>query len=306
MRHVYTRRNLVTSIGMMKQRHRGSTNLVMRTLLAAALACTSGTAFADDSQPAVDRLYILDCGQALVDDISTWSPGVNEGQARTFSNHCYLIKHGAVWMLWDTGVPDAWADSPEGVVGSPGVRGVVSKTLTSQLTQLGLAPEDIDFLAFSHGHFDHVGNANLFTKATWLVQEIEYDAMLGPQAEDFRFQPKHYAGLANNPVRKLDGDHDVFGDGAVQIISTPGHSPGHQSLLVRLTNYGNVILSGDVAHFGDNLQSRRVPVFNTDEDASRRSMDRIEALAEAKDARLWINHDLTQSDALVKAPRWFD
>ncbi|MQY46200.1 MBL fold metallo-hydrolase [Rhizobiales bacterium RZME27] len=254
----------------------------------------------------VDRLYIMNCGEALVDDISTWSPGVDIGQARTFSNNCYLIRHGSDWMLWDTGVPDKWAMNKDGVDGSPGVRGFVHKTIRSQLAEIGVSPEDVSILALSHGHFDHVGNVELFTNARWLVQEIEYNAMLGPNPRQIRFMPDLYGTLRNNPVLKLNGDHDVFGDGTVRILSTPGHTPGHQSLLVRLNKHGPVILSGDVAHFSANMLFRRVPQFNFDKSASHKSMEQIQAIVDRENAELWINHDLDQSFRMHYSPKWYD
>jgi N-acyl homoserine lactone hydrolase len=263
-------------------------------------------AYAKAATAAVDRLYILNCGEARVDDISTWSPGVDVGQARTFSNNCYLIRHGTEWMLWDTGVPDEWAKSEDGVDGSPGVRGFVHRTLRSQLAEIGISPDEVTILALSHGHFDHIGNVGLFTKARWLVQEIEYDAMMGPNPRQHRFMPALYGTLKNNPVSKLHGDHDVFGDGSVRILSTPGHTPGHQSLLVRLEEHGPVILSGDVAHFSANMFFRRVPKFNVDRNASQRSMEQIQGIVDREKAQLWINHDLEQSSTMNYSPHWYE
>lgn len=283
----------------MRRKARHATLLVFLATLACGLAAAGASA-------AVERLYVLNCGEARVQDISQWSPGVDVGQPRTFSNNCYLIRHGGDWMLWDTGVPDEWARSSDGVAGSPGVRGFVNRPLASQLAEIGVAPDDVTILALSHAHFDHVGNARLFTKARWLVQGIEHDAMLGPEARRFRFMPDLYATLKDNSVTKLDGDHDVFGDGSVRIVFTPGHTPGHQSLLVRLKKHGPVVLSGDMAHFRDNFAFRRTPAFNVDQDASRRSMDRIEELVRTEGAQLWINHDLAQSATIPYAPKWFE
>ncbi len=100
----------------------------------------------------------------------------------------------------------------------------------------------------------------MFPQSTLLVQKAEYDwpAPVGP-----RFKPEQ-------PVTKLEGDHDVFGDGSVTIIATPGHTPGHQSLLVRLPKTGAILLSGDAVHFKDNWDNRRVPANNNDQDKSAR------------------------------------
>jgi glyoxylase-like metal-dependent hydrolase (beta-lactamase superfamily II) len=165
-----------------------------------------------------------------------------------------------------------------------------------------VAPADISRIAFSHFHSDHVGNANLFTAATLYIQEPEYDAAFGPDAAKFGFAPKFYDKLAGNKVMKLHGDDDVFGDGSVTIISTPGHTPGHQSLLVRLPRSGAVVLSGDMVHFQDNWDHRRVPARNFNKEESAQSMERVAKLLEAEHAKLWINHDKAQSASVAHAP----
>ena len=205
-------------------------------------------------------------------------------------------------MIWDAGLDDELVRIPEGKVFAHDVRGIVRRTLASQLAEVGVAPGDVTVIAFSHAHFDHVGNSKMFTRARWYVQENEYEAMFGPDYGKYGFLPELYATMQSNETVKLHGDHDVFGDGSVRIISTPGHTPGHQSLLVRLPTAGPVILSGDVAHFRDNLRHRRVPAFNSDHDATRASMDRIEALADSEEAILLINHDAAQSSTVRYAP----
>jgi N-acyl homoserine lactone hydrolase len=107
-------------------------------------------------------------------------------------------------------------------------------------------------------------------------------------------------------VNKLEGDRDVFGDGSVTIIATPGHTPGHQSLLVRLPKTGVLLLSGDAVHFKDNWDNRRVPANNSDKDQSAASMQRMSDLLAKEKGQLWINHDKAQRDSLKLAPEFYE
>src|SRR3989442_14104793 len=135
----------------------------------------------------VQRLYVLDCGQNVGKDQSRWSPGVNEGKAIEFSDNCYLIRHDKGLLLWDTGVPDAVAAMPDGMVVANGaITYRRAKTLAAQLTEIGVKPADIAYVAVSHTHGDHVGNVALFASSTVLIQGAEYDwAMAGPNKPAF-------------------------------------------------------------------------------------------------------------------------
>ena len=215
-----------------------------------------------------------------------------------FVDNCYLIKHAQGWLLWDTGVADAIADMPDGQKPADprATHWKRPKTLASQLEQLGVKPADIKLVAVSQTHADHIGNITMFPQSTLLVQKAEYDwpAPVGP-----RFKPEH-------PVNKLDGDHDVFGDGSVRIIATPGHTPGHQSLLVKLPNTGAVLLSGDAVHFKANWENRGVPANNSDKDKTAASMQRMADIMAQEKAQLWINHDKAQRDSQKLSPAFYD
>ncbi len=255
----------------------------------------------------VERLYVFDCGENQTNDVSPWLPGTAAGTPGEFSIHCYLIRHAAGLMLWDAGLADSIAESPNGVTrGQGAIRSIVRKTLSSQLAEIGVKPEEVTHIAFSHMHADHVGNANTFTRARLYIQEAEYEAAFGPNASKFGFDPLNYDKLRSDVVLKLNGDYDVFGDGSVTIVSTPGHTPGHQSLLVRLPKRGAVVLSGDVAHSADNWVNRRVPVYNFSQEQSRQSMDKITEVVKVNKAQLWINHDKTQNASIPKSPAYVE
>ena len=194
------------------------------------LALTAGAAHAQQ-KPGIERLYVLNCAEGTAGDIGRWSPGVNEGKSMPFVDTCYLIKHTQGWFLWDTGVADAVAAMPNGLAPADPRATHWRKpvTLASELERVGIKPTDMKFMAVSHTHPDHIGNVEMFPQAMLFVQKAEYD---WPGANNApRFKPEH-------PVTKLEGDKDVFGDGSITIISTPGHTPGHQSLLVQAAQDG--------------------------------------------------------------------
>jgi glyoxylase-like metal-dependent hydrolase (beta-lactamase superfamily II) len=261
-------------------------------------ACTAPRSGAPDAATGLQRLYILNCGEGLAGDVSRWSPGVDVGKSREFVDNCYLLRHAQGWMLWDTGLSDDIAALPDGLRPSDprAVHWRRPRTLVAQLAEIGVKPADIRYVAVSHSHPDHGGNVALFPDAMLLVQKAEYE---WPQASGPRFPPQLR-------VTRLEGDRDVFGDGSVRIVSTPGHTPGHQSLLVHLPRTGAVILSGDAAHFRENWEARRVPAINVDKDQTIASMQRLADLQAREHAQLWINHDKPQRDTLKMAPAFYD
>lgn len=272
-----------------------------RWVLLAALLCAAPVAIPTPSaaQGGIERLYVLDCGQNVGKDQARWSPGVNEGKPIEFSDNCYLIRHAKGLLLWDTGVPDAVAAMPDGmVVGGGALTYRRAKTLAAQLAELGVKPAEVSYVAVSHTHGDHIGNLGLFPSSTILIQGAEYDWAMG--------LPTKPAFVATQTIEKLAGDRDVFGDGSVTILSTPGHTPGHQSLLVVLPKTGALVLSGDAVHFRDNWEQRRVPSMNVNRDQTLASLERLASVLAERKATLWINHDRAQSATLRYAPAFYE
>jgi N-acyl homoserine lactone hydrolase len=258
-----------------------------------------------------ERLYRLDCGHSLANDESVWTPGQNVGRDIEFSSTCWLVKHGGDWLLWDTGVPESTLNDPRGWSTLPKLIVYhLDKSLTDQLAEIGLKPGDIGRVAVSHTHGDHIGNVELFPDSTVVMQQAEYSWIHSPNgpndnvnqlmalARKLLGTPKH--------LQLIDGDTDIFGDGSVTLVSTPGHTPGHQSLLIHLRKSGFIILSGDVVHLEENFENNIVPSLNTDKAESIASMDRIRNLMAAYRATLFINHDKSQTDTLKLIPAFYD
>ena len=280
-------------------------------LVAGALACSGGQpaeeqivgAAPSEATSASLRLYIFDCGHLRIADPGRFSLTMDEVSTLELSVPCYLIEHPDGTLLWDAGLSDSLAE------GSPhtqanGTVTTVTATLRAQLEELGYQPADITYLALSHLHYDHAGNANDFVASTWLVQRPEHEAAFG-DAQGF-FDRALYAELENSETMLLDGDHDVFGDGTVVIKSAPGHTPGHQVLFVDLAETGGVVLSGDLYHFPENRTLKRVPTFNFDEAQTLASMDAVEDFLMESGARLWIEHDFAANALLDKSPAYYE
>ena len=257
------------------------------------------------------KLYRLDCGRSLANDESVWTPGENVGRDIRFSSTCWLMKHENEWLLWDTGVPESSLNDPRGWSTLPKLIVYhLDKSLTDQLAEIGLKPGDIGRVAISHTHGDHIGNMGLFPNATILMQRAEYGWIHSPNGPNDNVNQlmalaRKLLGTPKN-LQLVDGDTDVFGDGSVTLVSTPGHTPGHESLLVHLRNSGFIILSGDVVHLEENFEKNIVPSLNTDKAASIASMARVRQLMAAYKATLFINHDKSQADTLKLLPAFYD
>jgi len=207
-------------------------------------------------------------------------------------------------MLWDSGLADSLADKPTACKGPAAMIMKRKQTLAAATRADRRRARRHQVPRVLPHALDHVGNANMFTAATLYMQQAEYDAAFGPEATTpVRLRAALYEKLRANPVIKLNGDYDVFGDGSVKILSTPGHTPGHQSLLVRHAQ-GPAPWScqGIWWHFRDNFEARRAPSFNFDRDQSLQSIDKVAAILKSERAQLWINHDSAQSATILHAP----
>ena len=273
---------------------------LMAVLLLAA--CAGG----GDRPASVERLYVIECGENHVKDLARFTGlPADQGKGQVFSVNCYLIKHARGWMLWDTGNADRLAAMPNGMQ-TPISTAYMRKPLAESLKQLGVAPADIQHFALSHFHGDHSGNANYFGASTLYMQTTEFDAIFGAEPQKYNVPVANFEKLRGAKTVKLNGDHDVFGDGSVVIKSTPGHTPGHQSLYVRLPKGAPVLLSGDMVHIQSNWDAKRAPSFNFNGPQSVESMKRIEAFMKQTGARLWINHDMAQNKTIPHAPTWVE
>jgi glyoxylase-like metal-dependent hydrolase (beta-lactamase superfamily II) len=256
-------------------------------------------------QPTNVRLYALDCGRMTLNDLGVMSDtGDYAGQRGEFAVPCFLISHPKGFLLWNAGLGDALARSKDGY-DYAGMHVSVPVTLESQLRALGVGPERLTYLAFSHHHSDHTGNAAQFASATWLINRAEL-AWSTSAPTPTGVTPRAVTADRAAHTQFIDKDLDVFGDGTVRILATPGHTPGSQSLIVRLDHSGDVILVGDLYASRDSRRFRRVPVENVSRADTLASMDRLERIAKLRHARVVIEHDLKDFKALPAFPGYLD
>jgi N-acyl homoserine lactone hydrolase len=257
---------------------------------AAALVTSILTASSASADPAAEvSLTRLDCGQTITlaeralsgfSDVAAFS-----GLKVQLTFSCYLIKHGTDYMVWDTG-------NPVTAAGAAAAPTAPKTSIVDQLKQLGLKSEQIKFVGVSHYHGDHVGQVASLPEATLLIGKGDWDALIeakpGSNANPANFA--HWIS-GGGKVEPVSGDRDVFGDGSVVMLNTPGHTPGHHSLLVKLQSMGNVMITGDLAHFQENYDTNGVPLFNTSRADTLASLDRFKKLAANIKATVIIQHD---------------
>lgn len=268
---------------------------------------SAATEAASKTSPSPVRLYVMDCGRVNIGDLEIFSnKGEYAERQHTATAMCYLVRHPQGDLIWDAGLPDALNAMPDGLTNGP-FNFSVPTTMASQLEAVGVTPDDIEYFTVSHSHFDHIGNAALFAEtSTFLVDKDERAYMFRDEARADAQSFPLVAALESAETTEFDGDYDVFGDGSVTIIATPGHTPGHTSLLVNLAKEGPVLITGDLYHLIESRERRIVPSFNVDADETLQSMDKFETLAKELGARVIVEHSVEHMNDLPLAPNYLE
>lgn len=267
---------------------------ILCLLLIGAANAFIGLSALAQAKPEVTLTRFADCGtsqpptEVNLRFSDTYSYG---GLKLQFVFSCYLIKHGDRYMLWDTG------HSMSAPLVAP------KFSVVDQLAQLGVKPEQIQYVGISHYHADHTGQVGSFAQALLLIGKGDWDAIASPKpAPGVNAGPFAHWISGGGKVEPLPADKDVFGDGSVLILSTPGHTPGHRSLLVKLNEMGNVLISGDLVHFRENYETNGVPWFNISRAETLASIDRLKKLAANFKATVIIQHDARDVSKLPAFP----
>jgi N-acyl homoserine lactone hydrolase len=254
------------------------------------LAMAMPDSASSQSQPALS-LWRLDCGR-LVEGEPLPSPWRKE----PLPIGCYLVKHGSRYLLWDTGLSARAIGNQHPVM-------KLDRTLIAQLNEIGVKADQIEFVGISHYHGDHTGQASAFPKAKLLIGAGDL-AALKTATPPTGTAPAHLKPWLSDgaPVQALIEDLDLFGDGRVVVLMTPGHTPGHLSLLVKLAG-GNVLLSGDLWATHDDVLKDEMPDFNTSRAETLASRQRFSRLASKHDATVILQHEVADIAKLPPFPK---
>jgi N-acyl homoserine lactone hydrolase len=267
------------------------------TLIAGVAGCGALTAGAQT--PPEITLTRLDCGgSGTPTNVARFSDTyAYEGKMLQLVASCYLIKHGDEYMVWDAGYPTtAPANAPPNAP-------TAKVSIVDQLGQVKVKPDAIKFLGISHYHGDHIGQAGSLPQATLLIGQGDWNALTAEKpAQGVNPAPVTHWISGGGKVEPVPRDKDVFGDGTIVMLDMPGHTPGHHSLLVKLKGLGNVLLSGDLAHFHENYEGNGVPSFNTNRSDTLASLDRFKKIAQNLKATVIIQHDARDLGKLPAFP----
>lgn len=222
----------------------------------------------------------------------------------------YLVEHPEGLVVVDTGVSHDLLDDPAsyGRFGAPFMEDFLpyidwdeSMHPRSHLADVGYEPGDVDYVVMSHLHSDHAGQIDLFDGAEFVVQEEELRYAWWPDAIQEIFYLDGDFGVLRSgefDVTVVEGSYDVFGDGSVVTVPTPGHTPGHQSVTVELGGE-TVVLGADVAHRKAGFEGEIMASFNWSLEESLSSVRKVKALAREEDAEVRLVHDREDFEALA-------
>ena len=262
--------------------------------------------------PKAMRLYVFDCGLLNIAPagVARYHVTPAETGETRMPVPCFLVAHPKGTLMWDVGViPDERVEASKDGAHfevNPVSAAVVTRTLKSQLAAIGYSPADITYVAISHAHKDHSANLNGFAASTWLVRPAEREFMWKKGNE--RVEPSFYTKLEHSKSISIDKDeYDVFGDGKAIMKAAPGHTPGHQVLVLQLASLGRLMIAGDLYHYLPERTLHRAPPdneFNVQQSAASRAM--IEEYLKKTNTSILIEHEWAAVAKLKKSPAYYE
>lgn len=257
------------------------------------------------------RVTVVNCGSMTFDKSIVMTGASGE---ITIPTAVYIIEHPRHGLiLFDTGLNYHGADPEEAdVYWAPGLREALGcsmerdQAIDRQLDKLGYKLEDVKTVVLSHMHFDHAGGMCHFPDATFVVQKKELQYAWWP--DEFSkgvYFYNDYKDTRDYRFVQLNGDVDLFQDGSVRLLTTPGHSPGHQSMLLQLSNRGPVLLAADAAHLQGAYRTFRCMPFDWSIESATETYHRIRQL-ELAQVEIVFSHDPDDFARLPHDGEWAD
>ena len=274
--------------------HRGAA-FVRMALAAVLIAGVCGVAAADGDI----KLYQVSSGMLQLD--KGWLTAMRDvGKIIKVPVAMYIIDHPRGLVIYDTGNNVAVSDGKCDGYWGKGLCAVFTpdqkrdEVIDKWLEKFGYKVEDVKYVILSHLHLDHAGNMEMFPNATHVVQKVEMKTAWWPEKfQAGAFILSDYDNARNFKYLQLTGDFDLFGDGSVVVLDTKGHTQGHQSLMVKLKNTGDVFLSGDAIYTPEN-EAGAVPGITWNAFESMQSIERLKQLRDAHQGEIWYSHGSEQ------------
>ncbi len=283
------------------------------TALATLAVCAfaAGSAVADAHSAGV-KVYWTASGKFGPFNIQGLIPTYPEARDILIPINMWVIDHPKGLVVYDTGnnvaISDGnctshWAQGSCDFLAPSQTRGDV---IDKQLEKLGYSASDVKVVITSHSHLDHIGNIEMFPDAIHVIQQRELYQAWWP--EKFQRPSGAHVMADYDEAREFNyhaivGDMDLFGDGTVQILSTPGHTLGHQSVRLELANTGTVVLSQDAIWMEENLEGHPAGLNYSQLDYFN-SVNRLKMMADIQNGKLWFGHSIKQYDAMGE--NWYD
>ena len=247
------------------------------------------------------KIYALTCGW-IKSALGNFLEG--ERGAIRVPVPCFLVDHPKGKVLFDTGMHVETQHDPHGRLGFIADHYTVEfqpgEEVGARLKAVGTDPAEIRWLVQSHLHFDHCGGNAQIPNATVVIQRREWEAGRDPDMRQrMTYDPRDFD--LGHDVRVVDGEFDLFGDGRVVCVPTYGHTPGHQSLLLR-SDAGNLVMTADACYLRRTLEQFHLPPMAFDPEEMRASLRRLAALGRAG-ARVVFGHDPDDWATVPQAPR---
>lgn len=250
------------------------------------------------------QIFSMPCG-FLEFDSKLFFPNLDTGEQFTIPVPSYLITHPQGNVVFDTGIHCQAIHDPLGRLGSIAKvfvpRTQPGQEIVAQLAKFKLTPKDIRYVINSHFHFDHAGGNEFFPDSTILVQKEELGATRDPELlKKVLFDPEDYDHELD--YREIEGELDIFGDGSLVLFPTHGHTPGHQSLRVRVSKGSDIVLTADACYTQKNMDENLLPSIAFDETEMYKSLATLRDLRDKSGATIIYGHDPRQWREIPHAP----